>query len=167
MVICTVKSRGFWGLLPVEAVGRSRHQRENDLGDKCLSLSVSMLLHPLRNLRPSYDFPSPVSEWPPHLHPLTSASDPCTLVPIWHRPLNITQEPPTQRVQRWTHHSSHITFAFAFSFQWQHNSPKSSQKESFIHHSLIWKRYLFYCILCTRQCLLVVNTGVKEQNPCP
>lgn len=44
----------------------------------------------------------------------------------------------------------------------------SSQKNLLLIHSLIWKKKKKnYCILCTKQCFLVVNTVGKKQNFCP
>lgn len=42
--ICTVKSGRFLGLLPMEAVGRGKHQSEGHVEAHGLSFSVLMLL---------------------------------------------------------------------------------------------------------------------------
>ena len=67
-------------------------------------------------------------------------------VPTWHLHMNITQEHHTWHVQRYTHHSSEITSAFALSLQENDIASHPVIPESFIHSLVDLKKYLFYSV---------------------
>lgn len=136
---------GFWGSCLWRLLGGA-DIRERMIWETKVCPSL-FLCYYTQESQPFLWFPlSPVSEWPPHLYPLTYASDLCIQIPIWHLHLNITQEHPTQSVQRWTHHSSDITFAFAFYFQVNDSTIHLSHPRKYLLfvHSLIWKKIFIF-----------------------
>lgn len=98
----------------------------------------------------------PVMERPPHLYSLTYAFDLGNQISIWYLHLNITQEPQTQRVRKWSHHSSEITSAFAFSLQMNDSTIQchpGKKSYSFTHWSER-NTYFITCSLPGNVCLL-------------